>query len=221
MRRLGAAFLALLGSAGLAAAASSHVLPVPRPAPSAAVPAGVMPTAAVGRLNHAGYAQRRYCTVFAIAPKVAVTAAHCVADLPVDELHLLFGYSRMTWVMQTSATAMVPLGFDVMALCLADAAPATVAFGSEGPRSTAVRLLGYGSPKAHVLSENPCSVVSDMMPGTLLVDCAAPQGMSGGPVLDEANEAVAVVSMTGPTTAIAEMLPEWAAEACNVDPARR
>ncbi|MEM8665411.1 MAG: hypothetical protein AAGF49_14970, partial [Pseudomonadota bacterium] len=71
---------------------------------------------AVGRLNHAGYAHRRHCTFAAVSPKVALTAAHCVAGVEADTLHLLYGYGRMTWVAEGAVAAVEPLGGDLAAL---------------------------------------------------------------------------------------------------------
>ena len=186
---------------------------------AAAAPASVEPQA-VGRLNHAGYSQRRHCTFFAIAPKVALTAVHCVGDLPPEEIHLLYGYARMTWVAQGAVEAMVPVGFDMMALCLADAAPATLDIGSFSAIEAPVRVVGYAIPKAHVLNVNSCRAAGQMVPDALMIDCAAPQGMSGGPVVDDAGRAVGVVSLSGPQSAIAEAIPDWAAEACDGEPPR-
>jgi hypothetical protein len=172
------------------------------------------PEPAVGRVNHAGYRHKRHCTAFAIAPRVAVTATHCLARIDPTEMHLLFGYARMDWRAHRSPSTAVDLGGDVAVLCLPEEAPATLPVSVRPPaREDPVRILGYGRPSVHLQSDTRCTVLA-LMDDEILLDCPQSRGASGGPVLDETGAVVAVMSRTSRASSVAGLLPAGAAARC-------
>ncbi|MEM9223333.1 MAG: trypsin-like peptidase domain-containing protein [Pseudomonadota bacterium] len=183
-------------------------------APMVAAAAEAEPNPAVGRLNHAGYSKKRHCTFVAVAPRVALTAAHCVDDLPVDELHLLFGYQRMSFAAKAGVAEVHRLGRDSAALCLGSEAPAWIPIGGPVARNDTVQLVGYGVPRVHLQQSNTCKVWTPVG-DEILLDCASAPGSSGAPVLDGAGEVVAVVSRTGRGSSYAVSVSVDAVQACE------
>jgi len=200
----------------LCAALCGIVLALP-PAATARAAGPVLiaePTVAIGRANHAGYARRRHCTMFAVAPRVAVTATHCIAGLDPTRMHLLFGYAGMAWKHHTSPASARDLGRDVAVLCLSEDAPATltVAPGTLA-RGAGVSVVGYGRPRRHAQSATACTV-SAVMEGEILLDCPQSEGASGGPVLDGTGAVVAVMSRSGRGSSVAGLIRPRIADAC-------
>ncbi|MEM8664689.1 MAG: trypsin-like peptidase domain-containing protein [Pseudomonadota bacterium] len=173
------------------------------------------PLTAIGRLNHAGYAKARHCTFVAVAPKVALTATHCIDGLPLEELHLLFGYARSKFVARVGVAASRAVGPDATALCLTEDAPATVDIAPPAGRGDTVAVIGYGRPRVHVQQRSACKVLTPVGPD-LLLDCPARQGTSGGPVLAEGGGVVGVVSRTGRGSSVAVSVGPDAVRACDV-----
>ncbi len=169
---------------------------------------------AVARLNHAGYARKRHCTAVAVAPRVALTAAHCLDGVPADEFHLLFGYARMGWAGEGRIGAVHPLGGDLAALCLVEPAPAVRPVGPPPRQGEPVRLVGYGRPRTHVQHPRTCAVLG-RGGGRLGIDCPATQGDSGGPVIDREGRVVGILSRAGHADALAVGVPADAAAACG------
>lgn len=168
--------------------------------------------AAIGRLNYAGYKQRRHCTAFLVAPQVAMTAAHCLDGLEPDQVHLLLGYDRGGWQQHLRANGFwrSPDGKDLAALCLtgpARAAPLAVTAGEVAPGEE-LSILGYGLPSVHLLSRRDCLVNADSPQDGVLLNCPVSKGTSGGPVLSRTNEeVVAVISATTREQSIAVPMP--------------
>ncbi|MCF3934265.1 serine protease [Acuticoccus sp. M5D2P5] len=171
------------------------------------------PNLAVGRANHAGYDRQRHCTMFAIAPRVAITASHCLRGLDAAQMQLLFGYDRMGWALHTNPTRAVDLGRDVTALCLAQDAPATLAIG-EADGAETVDVIGYARRRQHAQTDSACRIVSRDR-DKLLLDCPQDPGTSGGPVLGADGGVIAMMSATARDASFAVRLPAGAAEACR------
>ena len=168
--------------------------------------------AAIGRLNYAGYKQRRHCTAFLVAPQVAMTAAHCLDGLEPDQVHLLLGYDRGGWQQHLRADGFwrSPDGKDLAALCLtqpANAAPLAVTAGEVAPGEE-LSILGYGLPSVHLLSRRDCLVKADTPRDGVVLNCPVSKGTSGGPVLSRTSEeVVAVISATTREQSIAVPMP--------------
>jgi len=129
-------------------------------------------------------------------------------------MHVLFGYARMSWDAHVSPERAATLGNDVAVLCLADDAPVHLPTADSPPeRGASVRVLGYGRPRVHALSQAQCRV-SAIVDDALLLDCPQSPGASGGPVIDEAGAAVAVMSRTARASSTARLLPPDAAANC-------
>ncbi|GAB5374858.1 MAG: hypothetical protein AcusKO_13200 [Acuticoccus sp.] len=169
---------------------------------------------AIGRLNHAGYSRRRHCTMVAVAPETVLTASHCLEGLPASAFHLLFGYARMTWQAERTATAAHPVAGDLSALCLAEPVATARAIGPPPAVGDAVVWVGYGRPRVHLQEARTC-IVARRGGGEIALDCPAPRGASGGPVLDGAGRVVAILSRTGRSTSIATLVPADVAERCH------
>lgn len=171
---------------------------------------------AVGRINHAGYRKRKHCSFTAVTPGVAVSAEHCVAGLRVDEFHLLYGYSRMTWTAHGRLRDVRMRGHDLVVLCLAEDAPATIEIGPPVAVGDTVRVVGYGWPKVHVQHETVCKV-AQRTARQIGLDCPLARGVSGGPLLDSAGRIVGVASATGESVSVAAAVPQDAPAACEED----
>lgn len=153
--------------------------------------------------------------MFAVAPRVVVTATHCLEGLDPTRMHLLFGYAGMEWGHQASPAAARDLGNDVSVLCLAEDAPAALVVASAPvARGARVHVVGYGRPRRHAQSATDCTVTA-VTGGELLLDCPQSEGASGGPVLDTTGAVVAVMSRTARASSVASLLPPGTASACR------
>lgn len=151
---------------------------------------------AIGRLNSAGFRAVRHCTVTAVAPRVALTAAHCVHGVEAGELHVLFGYDRGAWRQHLGVASAHadPDGADVAVLCLDGTAERTLPVGPVPESAARVEVAGYGIPRQHVLSRTACTVLA-RAERRLALECAVSPGTSGAPVLDAGAGAAALVAV--------------------------
>ncbi len=166
-------------------------------------PLSAFAEAAIGRLNHAGYRQKRHCTAVLIAPDIALTATHCLAGLDPHESHLLLGYDRGSWREHLRPRAAQDLGQDLTALCLttqAKAAPLPLA--DQAPQANEPLVVsGYGSPSVHRLNEKVCRA-PQVGSNAFRLDCPLAPGNSGGPVLRRTAEGDAVVGIVSASNKI-------------------
>ncbi len=183
----------------------------------AAAPQGRAETAdpAIGRLNHAGFSSRRHCTFAAISKDTALTAAHCVAGIAPEELKLLYGYSRMTWVAEGTVRGVEPLGGDLVALCLDAEPPATLALGAPAEAEDLMTIVGYGQPGVHLQQRAECHVLAEVGGMELLLDCPSAHGTSGAPLLAADGTVAGVMSRTGRGSSMAISVPPEAATVCR------
>ncbi len=180
----------------LALAAAAPVLPgVGAESQRVTEDATVMPWRALARLQVPGESR---CTAFLIAPRIALTAAHCLVgrrtgrDVQAQSVHVLTGYSAGRFARHSiaasyrrgadgldaaSVTLAEPIGIDVLPL-----APADPAVG------TAVMLGGYNQDRAEVIAADIACHVIATQPGRVFHDCAGTRGTSGAPLLARAAD---------------------------------
>lgn len=181
--RLGAlAFLAL--------AAAAPVLPgIGSSDQRTRVDASAPPWRSLARLQVPGKSR---CTAFVVAPRLVVTAAHCLRSRRLggtvvpSAIHVLTGYTAGQFARHSLAVA-YRLGedADVAVVTLADPigdAPLPLA-GEDPAVGTAVVLGGYNQDRAEVIeADTHCTVVA-IQPGRLVHSCAGTHGTSGAPLL--------------------------------------
>ena len=211
LQRVGAGLLALwvLGAGPVLAelAPQSPALPGLGNAPRREqVDPKVSPWSAIARLNVPGVSR---CTAVMIAPRLALTAAHCVVSrrlghvAPPSAIHVLAGYrdGQFTAHSVAEAVAVAP-GFDILrpddtrgadAALITLAAPvidgiAALPLG-EAARGAPVVLGGYSQDtEERITADTHCQVTGYGVDGEarplLLHNCAATRGTSGAAVLD-------------------------------------
>ena len=166
----------------------------------------------IGRLNYAGYKERRHCTAFLIAPTIAMTAKHCLEGLQPDQVHVLLGYDQGVWRehLRSAGFWHSPDGNDIAAVCLASPAkaPPFAIQAENAEQDDQLTIYGYGLPGVHRLSKRSCRVSTVTRRGGLLLDCPVTSGTSGGPVFSsDLSSVVAVVSATRRHDSLAISVP--------------
>jgi protease YdgD len=157
------------------------------------------------------------CTGVVVAPRLVLTAAHCLFSLraahfaPPASIHVLTGYARGDFAFHTVAVTyrIAPgwrpdrgapaLGADAAIVVLADSlsAPALpLTDAASGP----VRLGGYNQDRAELLEADPdCRILgraADAAGRPLLRhDCAATRGTSGAPLLVQTANGWAIAGL--------------------------
>ncbi len=199
------AALLLAGSTLVATPERSPVLPGMGGADSRLrVDASQPPWRAVARLQVPGIDR---CTAVVVAPRAAVTAAHCLWSrrlggwVPAGAVHVLTGYAAGTFTAHLlvegyriapgydPADAGATRGADLALLSLSGPAPDVLALAAEPPRrGTAAVLGGYNQDRAEVIEADTRCAVTGMARDRggrplLLHDCDATRGTSGGPLL--------------------------------------
>ncbi len=152
------------------------------------VDAAAAPWDALARLQVPGTTR---CTAVLIAPRTALTAAHCLwsarlhRTVPPDMVHVLTRYARGGFAGHALAIrTRVARGIDVAAVTLA--APlggAVLGFAPPPAPGTPAMLGGYNQDRIEVIeADTVCHVLADT--GALLRhDCAGTHGTSGAPLL--------------------------------------
>ena len=183
MGRRAAAFglLALiLAAAGSAATPErSTVMPgIGRADPRVRVDAGAPPWRAVARLQAPGLFR---CTAVVVAPRLAVTAAHCLWSrrlggwVPAGSVHLLAGYSAGGFAAHILASGYLVApgydpadpdgtrGADLAVLTLAAPAEAVMPLADDAPApGTAVAVGGYNQDRAEIIeADTHCRAIGE------------------------------------------------------------
>ena len=143
-----------------------------------------------------------------------MTAWHCLADVPLDEVKILFGYDRMTWQQELDVVRMQRFGPDGALICLSAPVVETIAAGDALRLRSGedVAAVGYTTPRVHIQTTRSCTVLQ-FGAGLARLACHVPSGGSGGPVLAGGQVAAVVSGTTGGET-IAIALPDDPAKAC-------
>lgn len=169
------------------------------------VPEGVPPWSAVGRLNVAGFRERRHCTATLVAPDVALTALHClrafgygaVGVVEPSEVHFLPGYARGRFADHLRGVAFEPIGAEAVLVRLDHRSsvpplpidPAPVAPGAP------LYQAGYSADRGQVLTVDPLCTRLPPPSGPWRHDCVAVHGDSGGPILHDTPDGPAMVAV--------------------------
>jgi protease YdgD len=165
------------------------------------------PWTSIGRVNNSIGGN---CTGVLVAADKVLTAAHCVYNdrtrrfLRAEAIHVLLGFSRGDYVFHGRAasyrlaTGYVPgagtVGADYAVIALAEPAPASITplalLREPVAPGTRVLAVGYGRGRSFVPTvEQDCHVEGRLKedPTVLGIDCVAPDGYSGGPLLEAAD----------------------------------
>jgi protease YdgD len=190
--------------------------------PRHVVAADAPPWHALARLQIPGIGR---CTAFLIAPRVAVTAAHCLWGerlgrfVPAGAIHVLTGYASGGFARHTTATGYrIAAGYDphdpdgtrgadVAVVTLAGRMDHVLGLVPQAPRIGEAALLGgYNQDRAEIIEADlHCTIAGtgvDRGGRALLVhNCTATRGTSGGPLLVRGADGeirVAGVQVAGP-----------------------
>lgn len=176
----------------------------------------IRPDPLIGRINHAGYERRSHCTGFLVEGGHLVTAAHCMPNAE-RSVHFLAGYDRaafMAHIERPKENFLIVRGRDIAVLCNAVADRAGLPWLEAQPDpAEPVTILGYASPRSHVLQRKQCEVIRAAR-GEMRIGCPLAPGNSGGPVLWN-GKVVGVVSATSQSMARAYLLEPRFLDACH------
>ncbi len=188
---------------------------------------------AVGRVNIAGYKNRRMCTGTLIAPTRVLTAAHCVLGprdrpAPPGEIVFVAGWRAGQAAADARGAALaVHPGFTEglaageirvfhdLALITLDAPLAGVApipLGPLPPGAGPVSILGYRNDRPHIATRAAPCRVTQRAADAFVIDCPVVEGTSGAPVLADTGKGwrvVGVVSATGAQGTLAPIPTAW------------
>lgn len=194
------------------------------------------PWSAVGRVNVGGFRRVRHCTGTLVAPRLVVTAAHCLVDPgsgrpeSVGNIHFVAGihlgeHSAHAGVAcvrfvdgYRDGPADLKRRIDRDAALLVLDRPLTsppIAVDTGGRSEPGQPLLHASFPRnrPHALSlQRSCRLLANRR-GLWLTDCDTNFGGSGGPVLVERNGevrlAAIMVGIQGPDGSVALSMPVW------------
>ena len=184
---------------------------------------------AIGRLGHAGFRTKQFCTATLIAPDLILTAAHCLSDAGLSGRVFVAGWSRGTYVAARASKRELrhpayaldgpnsprnDIALVILDSPILDITPIPLGKVKEGALyGTDVALIGYHRKTQHLLSGDFSCPVTRFRLGLAHVGCPVISGNSGGPLLRRTEhggwQVVGVVSSRLQEGAIAVELPDW------------
>ncbi|MEO9526812.1 trypsin-like serine protease [Roseibium sp.] len=179
------------------------------------------PWPSIGRVNVGGYRSTSMCTGTLIAPRIVLTAAHCLFNkkslkpFPVEDIHFIAGVRRDEFAERLDAACVLTakayvsrtgpklrdVRNDVGILVLEDASslpPVPVLSPADAGilnRDTRFRSVGYRRSRRFLPTLIPACRVLGTVGESWVTDCASESGASGGPLLVETPHGLRVAGV--------------------------
>lgn len=176
------------------------------------------PWTAIGRVNISGHRRTRHCTGTLIAPRLVVTAAHCLVNkgsrtpLPLARIHFVAGLRRDSYLVHAKAACVrfmeaprraVKDGADrfrtdvAVIVLTQDAQVEPAALTDEMRFEIGSPLIhpGYGRDRRYLLTADKTCRLQRRIKGLWLTDCDTNFGGSGGPVLVKTRGRLALAAI--------------------------
>ncbi len=222
-RRHGRLFLVLLALLLPAAAPLPGIGPTDGRRP---VDPETPPWTALARLQVPGAAR---CTAVLIAPRTALTAAHCLFSphlhrfVPPDMVHVLTRYGREAFAAHAVAAGYrIAPAEDVAAVTLsAPVGSAVLALAALPAPGTPAMLGGYNQDRIEVIEADTACHIAAVTATLIRHDCAGTRGTSGAPLLVRGGDGAwaiagiatrAIIGGRGGIAVAAAALPAWLAQ---------
>lgn len=180
------------------------------------------PWHSIGRVNFAGYRTTSTCTGTLVAPKIVLTAAHCLYNaktkkhLPADELLFIAGVRRDEYAARLEADCILtpedyaPQGrikiqdirndFGIIVLkeesTLAPVPPLQLEDLALFNKGTRFQSVGYRRSRSFLPTAVAACGILGVVQNSWVTNCPTESGASGGPFLLETPEGVRVAGLT-------------------------